>query len=107
MPGEKWEQVKGAVNTSKKAQGNLQHSININYSKTIDWDDNTDCCSGAQYRMTKKFSFYTGATITLFGFAAKKTAKREPMALSMETALQVQILPRVRKPGSIWGHPLP
>jgi hypothetical protein len=39
MPGEKWEQTKGTVNTRKKAEGNLQNIINVNYSKSIDWDD--------------------------------------------------------------------
>ncbi|MDR2021383.1 MAG: hypothetical protein LBQ14_11540 [Treponema sp.] len=38
-PGEKWEQTKGTVHTSKTAEGNIQHIINVNYSKTINWDD--------------------------------------------------------------------
>jgi hypothetical protein len=113
MPGEKWEQTKGTVNTSKTAEGNFQHIINVNYSKTIDWDDkismkikpniNFDILSeqdvydteggkvdngkqttlkiiptialGVQYKVTGKLNLYTGTTITLFDFAAKKSEK--------------------------------
>ncbi|MDR1148088.1 MAG: hypothetical protein LBK66_05600 [Spirochaetaceae bacterium] len=39
MPGIKWEQTKGAANTSKTAEANAQNIININYSKTFTWDD--------------------------------------------------------------------
>ena len=39
MPGMEWEQTKGAAETSRKDKGNSQHIININYSKTFNWDD--------------------------------------------------------------------
>ncbi|MDR2480516.1 MAG: hypothetical protein LBD48_14555 [Treponema sp.] len=39
MPGMEWEQTKGAVETSRKDSGNSRHLININYSKTFNWDD--------------------------------------------------------------------
>jgi hypothetical protein len=39
MPGEKWEQTIGAAKTSKEAEGNLQHLINLNYSKTFNLDE--------------------------------------------------------------------
>jgi hypothetical protein len=39
MPGEKSEQTKGSVVTSKTAEANYQHEINVAYSKSFNWDD--------------------------------------------------------------------
>jgi hypothetical protein len=39
MPGRQWEQTIGYAGTSLKAEGNFQHIINLNYSKTFNFDD--------------------------------------------------------------------
>jgi hypothetical protein len=39
MPGEKWEQTLGSAETSKEAEGNFQHIINLSYSKTFNLDE--------------------------------------------------------------------
>jgi hypothetical protein len=39
MPGENWEQTLGSAKTSKDAEGNFQHIINLSYSKTFTLDE--------------------------------------------------------------------
>ena len=39
MPGMEWEQTKGSDETSRKDAGAFRQIINVNYSKTFNWDD--------------------------------------------------------------------